>query len=61
MDTKEQVKTQCEHTKEQLLKKIDRILDDAEDSGHLSDQDAHVLKDCWKAIWYSCQCCCISN
>lgn len=59
MDTKEQIKTQCEHTKEQLLKKIDRILDNAEDNGRaLSDEEAHALKDSWKAIYYACQCCC---
>ena len=57
MDTKEYRKVQCEHTEERLLKKLDRILDDAEDEGCLDEEDVHLIKDIWKSIWYAKQCC----
>ena len=46
---------QCAHTKEQLLKKIDRLLDEAEDNGYLSEEAVRTIKECWKAIYYACE------
>ena len=46
---------QCAHTKEQLLKKIDRLLDEAEDNGYLSEEAIRTIKECWKAIYYACE------
>ncbi len=56
MDTKDVVRMRCAQTEEALLRKIDRILDEAEDERYLSREDICVLKDAWKAIWYAKQC-----
>ncbi len=56
MDTKEVTRMRCAQTEEALLRKIDRILDEAEDERYLSREDICVLKDAWKAIWYAKQC-----
>ena len=50
MDTKEVTRMRCAQTEEALLRKIDRILDEAEDERYLSREDICVLKDAWKAI-----------
>lgn len=56
MDSKDVRKMRCEQTEEALLKKIDRVLDEAEDAGHLSHDDVCLIEKAWKAIWYARQC-----
>lgn len=57
MDMHEMRKMRAEQTEERMLKKIDRVLDEADDSGHLGHEDICTIKDAWKAIWYARQCC----
>lgn len=57
MDMKELRRLRCEQTMDALLDKIDKVLDDARDDGHMSCEDVKCLKDCWKTLWYSKQCC----
>ena len=45
----------CAQTEEALLKKIDRILDEAEDEHYLSHDDICLIEKAWKA-WYARQC-----
>ncbi len=57
MDAKEMTRLLKERTEEAMHEKIDRILDDARDSGYLSHENIECLKDCWKAVWYARQAC----
>lgn len=44
---------QCEHTMNQVLKKIDYILDFRErNGGHLTMEEIEALKCCWKTLYY---------
>ncbi len=56
MDVKEVCRMRADQTEEALLKKIDRVLDEAEDAGHLSHDDVCLIEKAWKAIWYARQC-----
>lgn len=57
METKEVLRMRCEQTVESLLKKIDRVLDEADDSGYLSREDVCLIKDAWAAILHAKQAC----
>ena len=56
MDTKEVTRMRCAQTEEALLKKIDRVLDEAEDDHYLSHEDVCLIEKAWKAIWHARQC-----
>lgn len=56
MDEKELRKLRAEQTEEALLKKIDRVLDEAEDEHYLSNDYICLIERAWKAIWYARQC-----
>ena len=56
MDTKEVTRMRCAQTEEALLKKIDRVLDEAEDDHYLSHEDVCLIEKAWKAIWSARQC-----
>lgn len=44
MDVKEVCRMRADQTEEALLKKIDRVLDEAEDAGHLSHDDVCLIE-----------------
>lgn len=56
MDEKELCRLRAEQTEEALLKKIDRVLDEAEDEHYLSHDDVCLIEKAWKAIWHARQC-----
>lgn len=56
MDVKETVRHQADRTKEHLMKKLDRIFDEAEDEHRcLYDSELFMVKTIWKAIWHACE------
>lgn len=61
METKDVIKVRAEQTWEHMLDKIDRVLDDARDEGHLSEMDIDIVLKCWKAILKSKEACSCVN
>lgn len=61
METKDVIKVRAEQTWEHMLDKIDRVLDDARDEGHLSETDIDIVLKCWKAILKSKEACSCAN
>lgn len=50
METKELMKARAEQSMHCLLEKIDKVCDEARDSGGLNGEDVRVLEKAWCAI-----------
>nr|DAK03905.1 MAG TPA: hypothetical protein [Caudoviricetes sp.] len=50
MDMKDMIRMRGEQTEDHLLKKVDKICDEADDAGYLSHEDIRALKNAWETI-----------
>ena len=58
MDVREYKKVVINQVEEHLLKKVDRIVDEAsDDHRNLHDSEVEEIKDIFKALWYAKQYC----